>query len=195
MRTLPKDFSERLIDTDAADSQRREKLREDIRNMIEQKLSRTKRLAMVCGGVLLVIFAICVAFLSGAPAARRVRYLPEFIRIIAVIGGAGCLILGVTMLWLARAGVYHRRKHGQIFLLLSILMVGGLALMFLNEGWSTGDPQLVFIGQFLLVLVGITLLLHLGEQFQLSLMQRFLELEYRIAELSEKIDRTPPTKP
>ena len=99
-----------------------------------------------------------------------------------------CIGLGVLMLWFARRGMFHRRRDNTLFLLLAGVTMGGLGLVFLNEGWMTGDARMQFTGQLMLALLGFSMILHFMEQHQLSTTLRLLELEYRLAQMSEKLD-------
>jgi H+/Cl- antiporter ClcA len=159
--------------------------------MIERPLSPKRRVSYLIGGSLLIVFVIAMVILVW----MRVPTEVQFIRVLGLIGAVGCGGLGAVMIWIAKAGVFHRRRHNDAFLVLAVFIIGGIGSLFLNQGWSSGDSRMVVTGQILLALLGITVLLHIGEQTYLSMQQKLETLESRLTEIAAKLDREPPHGP
>jgi hypothetical protein len=178
------DLVSRLLNAEPVDAGRLANLRQEMTAMIELKWSPAKRAASAIGGGVLVVLGsgAGAAFLHGA------HNQPPLIRMVGTIAMVVCIALGVLMLWFARRGTFHRRRDNILFLLLACVTMGGLGLVFLNEGWMSDDARMQFTGQLMLALLGFSMLLHFMEQHQLSTMQRLLELEYRLTQMSEKLD-------
>ncbi len=178
------DWVDQLIEAEPADAGRLEALRKEIGAVVEQKWSPAKRVFSLVGGVFLIVLATGsgIAMLTGN------REQPPLIRAAGVISLLVCVAMGVLMIWLARRGVFHRRKHNQVYMLLAVVVLGGLGLVFLNEGWASDDARLQFTGQLMFALLGFSIILHFMEQYQLSLTQRLLELELRIAQMDDNRD-------
>ena len=63
----------------------------------------------------------------------------------------------------------------------------GWAMM--HAGWASGDSQLAYCGTTVLVLGGAAFVLYVLEQHHLATKRKLLELELRMAELAEELNR------
>jgi hypothetical protein len=100
-------------------------------------------------------------------------------------------LLGIFAIALGRRGVFHRRHHGQQMLGIALLMCLAAGAAFLHSGWASGDGQAVFGGTAMLVLGGAGFALYILEQYHLATKRKLLELELRLAEIAERLDRMP----
>lgn len=183
MRELDDDLAERLIDAEGVDSARLASLRKEIRAVVEQKWSKPKRIGSLAGG----LFLLCLGIV---PLHGALAEPVPLIRLMAVIAMITCIALGAMMIALAWRGSFNRRRHNQLYLLLAFVILGALGITFLNLGWRAGDAQLQFTGALMLALLGFVVVLHFMEQHQLSLTERLLEMELRIVELGERLERS-----
>jgi hypothetical protein len=191
MAELPGDFGDRLVAREEVDPMRMEQLREQIAAVLEVRLSRPMRVASVAGGALFAAIAVAVALL----ARRHWDELPPVVYVIAIVGPIGLLLMGAIMIGVGRRGVFDRRYHGRQFLSVALLICLASGTAFLHAGWASGDSQLVFGATAMLMLGGAGFALHLLEQYHLATQRKLLELELRMAELAEQLNRPRPNEP
>ena len=184
---LPEDFGDRLVAREEVDPMRMENLRQQVAAVLELKLSRPMRWANgIFGAAMLGFCVVFVPFVAG-----RWSDQPFLARVITVVGLGGIVVMSMICLAVARRGVYERRRHNAMFIGVGFLMCLGLGMALVHTGWSTGDGQMVFGGGVLLVFAGAVFVMHVLEQYHLATTRKLLELELRMAELAERLERSP----
>jgi hypothetical protein len=188
MAELPQDFGDRLVAREEVDPMRLEQLREQVAAVLELKLSRPMRWANVLGGVAMLVF--CLVFVPLIVAGRWADQ-GFLARAFTVIALGGLAMIGAILIDVGRRGVYERRRHGAMHIGVAFLMCLGLGMALVHTGWSSADGQMVFAGTVLLVLGGAIFVMHVLEQYHLATKRKLLELELRLAELAERLERPP----
>jgi hypothetical protein len=189
MAELPRDFSERLLAREEVDAMRLQQLRDQIDAVLEIKLTRAGRVAGYVGGLLMIVGGL--APLAGLRA--RWDELPPMALVMIAAGVIGVPWIGVVLILIARRGVYDVRQHSKQLLVLAMWLCLGVGTTFLHFGWSSGDGEAVFGGTLVLAVGAGGFLFHVLEQYHLLTKRKLLELELRLAELAERIDRSRPS--
>ena len=103
------------------------------------------------------------------------------------------LVASAWCVWIALRGKYNRKSQSQLTALLAVIALGFGGMAMLESGWVATDPivqrRLIFCGAMMLLLVGGAILVTYVEDLHRKTEERLIRLEYRIAELSEKLDR------
>ena len=185
MPDLPKDFSERLLAREEVDAMRLEQLRQQIDAVLEVRLTRLGRVASVAGGAVWIVF--CLAFIPAV--ARGWADMPFLGRAFVIVGLGGHTMMSLVLIAVGLRGVYERRRHNAMYIGIALLMCIGLGAALVHDGWSAADGRTVFAGTVLLVLGGGVFVMHVLEQYHLTTKRKLLELELRMAELAERLER------
>jgi hypothetical protein len=184
MTELPDDFAQRLLGADRpAPPASVAALQQEIDAMIERKLSPAqRRVSAVMGLAALGAAGWYVVLL-----ARHAQ--PPLLAGVLVTGLATCATLGAVLVWVAAAGAFRRRPHGEMFAAAGMVALGGLGLVFLRAGWNEPGSPFTFVAVACLVLFGGFVLIHEVESASLRTRRKLLEIELRLAELSEQLAR------
>jgi MFS family permease len=188
----PGEFRERLLESQSFDPALREHYQRKVQAMWERQLTTSKRIlfhaeAVVCG-------AMAVAFAAAAILAPKV--FPPLGRVAFAVGALFSVAFAVAILRIARRGTMDLKRDpmrltnlswGVVVIAITLFMlVGG----FLPDRDRTIGIQMVVNGIVFLIGAGFALLRTVVEQLQLKTQEKLLEIEYRLAELSEQMKST-----
>jgi hypothetical protein len=188
MAELPRDFGDRLVAREEVDAMRMEQLREQIAQTLERKLTRPMRIASVVGGIFLVLLSLAFIPLT----LRRWDELPPLAYLAVLSGIIGMVLTGLIMIAVGRRGVYDVRYHSRQAIAVAFLVCLGYGMTLLHSGWASGDGQAVFGGAVMLVVGAGAFMMHALEQYHLATKRKLLELELRLAEIADRLDRALP---
>jgi len=177
----------------------------EVQAMFEKKLSYLGRagfVALAIIGLLVTIKFATIAF-GKIPKGETGFFIHCFTRTATVPGMIVALAWTVLMAWVALKGKFKLRTQPP--LLATIFMASGFfftaTMMFVfilpetlenPVGWrSIFGTQLVLMGFFLLVTIGICVVLRILYRVEFRTQEKLLEIEYRIAELAEKLESKP----
>ncbi len=182
-------FGEQLIRSQSFSHSAAERYRSEMQALLEERLTPARRWGF--GGV--AAYLIVVGLLAGFVVGRGDPPYVAQLRWLGLLAAGVCLIMGVWFLCAAVRGRYNRKTHRHGGLLIALLACGFGSLLLLDMAWTFDDPiarrRLIFAGVTLLLILGGTALVALIEDMHRRTEERLIRLEYRLAELSEKIDR------
>jgi len=173
----------RLLDVEPLSASRNEILQQEIRAMFETKLSTWEKWyygASVAGSLVFAVSAVGVMFVPGMDATVRTIW--------GVIGVLNALV-AVFVLWRMRKGSMNLREQfalGKASVGVTLMIT---ILILMNAIWR---PSLENLGWSLVGVTGFVLaaaiaILNRVMEAELNSKERSLQLEYRLAELLEKL--------
>ncbi len=188
-------FRERLLDMEALNSLPGKTLREQVRTMLDTRLTVLQRI----GFAFLALVGLWTAIGFSGPASTDTRsmegtVLYQFPMIFSfLVSVAWTALTG----WAALRGVV-RRTH-RPWIAATALAMGFIyivALMFIfvtpisqEESRAALGTQFTLIGFFLLNTIGLCAILGVLYRGQFRSQEKLLEIEYRLADLAERIDK------
>jgi hypothetical protein len=198
MNQTNKTFSDKLLDMEKPNTTYKEQFERQVRAVFEKKLNFPSRVGLAVLGIVGLLIAIpCgrMAFLT-----RVGGELDLFVHIVYLTGMVLALSWAILMGWGAVRGKLNLRIQ------LSRIVTIGIALGFFFMLDFTGrfvlpsardgnkpafGTLLVLIGFFFIVTVGLCLILRVLYKTAFKTYEKLLEIEYRLAELAEKIEDKP----
>jgi hypothetical protein len=198
MNRLDKDLRERLLNMETLDSTPQEMRRKHVQALLDTKLTVTKRI----GFGLLAFVGVCTAVAFAGPASRDGSSNWEETFVYRVIMIFACLVsVAWTILtgWAAASGVVRRTHRPWIvvttltmgfFYLVSLVFVFAVPISH-QENRAMLGTQMALIGFFLLNTIGLCAILGVLYQGQFKSQEKLLEIEYRLADLAEKMEDRP----
>jgi hypothetical protein len=195
MNESDKRLRERLLEMETLDEAPRQTYGDQIKAMLDGRLDPVKRI----GFALLALIGLLSVIGFGGPAGRddeawEAVFVFRLLMIAAVlVSMAWTALTG----WAALSGVC-RRSHRPWIAALALAMVFFylVALMFVfavpvsqQESRALAGTQWVLVGFFLLNTVGLGATLAVVYHGQFKSQEKLLEIEYRIADLAERIGR------
>jgi hypothetical protein len=182
-----KTFGEQLIRSQIYSPSAAERYRSEMETFLERRFTPGHRW---------IGFAMAAMYLAFAVAPLLVRdkwqAVPLFRGIVLPMSIA-FLMLSVACVWTAVRGKYNRKSQSYLMVLLAVIGLGFGGMAMLEHGWTASDPiaqrRLIFCGAMMLLFLGGTILVTYIEDLHRKTEERLIRLEYRLAELSEKLDR------
>ena len=189
-----KTFSEKLLEMEKPNTTYKEQFEIQLQTALEKRLNYPCRIGLAILGVV----GLLIAILCGQMVFSRIsRELALFVRIVYLSGMVLTIAWAILMGWVAVRGKLNLRIQ------LSRIVTIGIALGFFfmldftgrfvlplarDENKSIFGTLLVLIGFFFIVTVGLCLILRILYRTEFKTREKLLEIEYRIAELAEKIE-------
>ena len=182
---------ERLLEMSDVSGDRhpaRAKYESEMKAMIEQTLSTRRRVFHAIAGVLTAGFGVLV--LTGVLGDENLPWLVQMVGWFTVAGTAAWAALHAMA---AIRGRWRRRTYSQLAIFIAGVMLAGMGLVFLRVA-AEGDPRwdnqmLETTGWVFLGLLAVSVLMHYMEEQQLKTQAKLLELELRLAEISERLGK------
>ncbi len=190
-------FRERLLNMETLNSTPGKTLREQVRAMLDTRLTVLQRI----GFAFLALVGLWTAIGFSSPAATDTRSMEGTVLYQVPMIFSFLVSVAWTALtgWAALRGVV-RRTH-RPWIAATALAMGFIyivALMFIfvtpisqEESRAALGTQFTLIGFFLLNTIGLCAILGVVYRGQFRSQEKLLEIEYRLADLAEKIDKRP----
>ena len=184
-------FGEQLIQMQPINVSAAEQYRSEVQAMLEKKLSRAQRWHFGVVGVFYILASLLLAYLWPSRLSQR-PFLVQFNGLFWCAVGS-LLPIGLFALWVAVRGYYKKKTWRQVALLIATISMGAMGWVLLDLGWANEDPfvqrGLILAGTIMLLLLGITFVMAHLEEMHRRTEERLMRMEYRLAELGEKLDR------
>jgi hypothetical protein len=176
-------FRERLLAQEQTTPALKERYDEEVRAMLEQRISRRACLGFM---VMSVVFAVLLAVLAIIPPLAEV---PLLVRIPPAVGVPFCVGFAIFFLRVLRRGSFDLKSDASFFIGMIWLLVVLTVAMFMVVSLLAQDK---FVGLWLsvfsvviLVIGAVFLIRHGITRSELRIREKLLEIEYRLAELAE----------
>jgi hypothetical protein len=181
-------FRDRLCELEPQNAQLREKYEENLRNIMEQKLTPIMKAFIVCvgvGSIAIAIFLGTLAYIHGE--------LPPLARLGLAAGSAFAVAWVVLVGWTLKKGTWFGRIQPTIIAGLSWIFAVLMETCFLVLAPQFPDKYLgtvaIFSGLVLLIGAGVGLLATRIQQTELTMRESFLRMEFRLAQLAEELNK------
>ena len=192
MNRSDKTLRERLLNMETLSSTPGELPREQVRRMLDARLTVAKRI----GFGFLAFVRACTAIAFAGPAGRDggSNWEQTFIyRMVMIFAFLVCVAWTLLTGWVAASGVVRRAQRPWIavtslamgfFYLITLVFVVPISRL---ESRAMLATQMALIGFFLFNTIGLCAILGVLYRGQFKSQEKLLEIEYRIADLAEKI--------
>ena len=189
MNKSDRTFRDELLDMEKPDANYREKYQKEIREMFEKKLTGLRKLGCVVG----LIMGLGFAGLFGTLAVIGPEGFPLWGRFIWGIGAVFGLIIAVVEGAILKKGTINLKEDEMSAALLSWCVLVIMGSLFLAFSGSLAEPikavRMMVSFLFFFVMAAVFLLKAYIQRSELNTREKLLQIEYRLAELSEKLER------
>ncbi|MHC4330764.1 MAG: hypothetical protein ACYSWW_21880 [Planctomycetota bacterium] len=180
-------FRDRLVEVEKPNPTYREQYEKEILAMINEKLTREKKVQMV----VFLIISLLLAVIFGSLTILAPKGLPWFGRVGFGAGAVFSLAFVGQYGWILKKGSMNLKKDN-VDLAWSgwglVIIIGTIALVFSNK---LPDPikgvHWLVSALFYLVAAGVLLLRAHIQRSEINTREKLLEIEYRLAELADKV--------
>jgi hypothetical protein len=191
---------ERLLDMEKPGIANREEYQKRMQAIVSRKLSFLERIGFAALAIVGLLAALPFAELSFSKVGSGMEFV---VRIVTIPGLVLALTWAVVTGWIAAGGRFNLRTLPPRIAGIGIALgfFGIVLFMFVfivpitmqdpTDARSILGIQLSLIAFFFLVIVGLCVVLRLLYRIQFQTREKLLEIEYRIAELAEKVERRP----
>lgn len=191
MNESNKTFRDKLLDMEKPNTRHKEKYEKEILKMVEKKLTGLNRFAHIVG----LIMGLGFAVLFGTLAVTVPKGFPLWGRFIWALGAVFGLLIVAVESWILKKGTINLKKDNMAIAGLSwsfVVILGAITLVHSGEFPDpiTGVRALVSI-LFFLVMAAVFMIRAFVERSELNTREKLLEIEYRLAELAEKLEGKP----
>ncbi|GAH40619.1 unnamed protein product [marine sediment metagenome] len=191
MNKSKKTFRDKLLDMEKPNTRHKEKYEKEMLKMVEKKLTGLNRFAHIVG----LIMGLGFAVLFGTLAVIVPKGFPLWGRFMWALGAVFGLLIVAVEGWILKKGTINLKEDNMAIAGLSwsfVVILGTVVLVF-SEKFSdpiTGVRALVSI-LFFLVMAAVFMIRAFVERSELNTREKLLEIEYRLAELAEKLEGKP----
>lgn len=188
--------SDRLLDMEKPNVDNKEQYQKRMQAILSKKLSVLERLGFTALAIVGLLAALPFAELSLSKVGQGMEFV---VRIVTIPGLALALTWAVVTGWIAAIGRFNLRtlppRIAGIGIALGFFGVVLYLFVFIvpitmhdpTDARSIFGIQMSLIAFFFLVIVGLCVVLRLLYRIQFQTREKLLEIEYRIAELAEKV--------
>ena len=189
---------DRLLDVEKTNIAHREEYKKYMQDMVSRKLSFLGRIGFAALAIVGLLAALPFAELTFSKVGQGMAFV---IRIVTVPGLILALTWAVVMGWIAARGKFNLRTLPPRMAGLGIALgfFGVVLYLFVfivpitmhdpTDARSIFGIQLSLIAFFFLVILALCVVLRILYRIQFQTREKLLEIEYRIAELAEKVER------
>jgi heme/copper-type cytochrome/quinol oxidase subunit 4 len=195
---MNKPFRDQLIESEPINPTFKEKYEREVKTMLEIKMSKIFRWSYLVGGILAL--SLAAFFTYGALFFKGDMFYKDMQmwgRIIFTLGAILSLIWAGLMLWIVKTGVFHLKKHPSAMAGLAWVGIVFMTTIFLvvaaGNPDSTQSVFLVVASLVFLICTAAGLILTRVGLAELNTRERLLKIELRLAELTEKLQKTDKT--
>ncbi|MHC4624081.1 MAG: hypothetical protein ACYS4W_09300 [Planctomycetota bacterium] len=190
MNKLDKTFRDKLLETEKPNASYKEKYEKEVNAMVEKKLTLFGKVIYGLAGLIALLVGVWYGIagilgLMGAPLLSRIVFIVIAIISLAFVGLAG---------WTVKSNTIRQRVHpaaiaSMIWAFVVVMLVGLMSKgMRVEPIWAI---QVVVYGIVFLMVASLLMVLTCIRQSELKTREKLLEIEYRLAELAEKIEGKP----
>lgn len=179
-------FRDRLVKVEKSNPKYREQYEKEIFAMINQKLTRKKKVQMV----VFLIISLSLAVFFGTLTVLAPKGFPWFGRVVFGAGAVFSLTFVGMYGWILKKGSMNLKKDNVDLAWTGwgcVIVIGTIALVFSNK---LPDPikgvHWLVSALFFLIGAGVLLLIAHIQRSEINTREKLLEIEYRMAELVEK---------
>ncbi|MHC4397158.1 MAG: hypothetical protein ACYS1A_16085 [Planctomycetota bacterium] len=191
MNESNKTFRDKLLDMEKPNITYKEKYEKEILAMVEKKLTGINKCSHIVGLVMGLGFAV----LFGTVAVIVPKGFPLWGRFIFALGAVFGLLIVAVESWILKKGTINLKKDNMAMAGLSWSFVVILATVVLVFGRKLADPivglRMLVSVLFFLVMAAVFMIRAFVERSEYNTREKLLEIEYRIAELAEKLEAEP----
>lgn len=190
MNKSDKTFRDRLLDREKPNTAYKEKYERQVKSMVEKKLTGWIKLSHIIG----LIMGLGFAGLFGTLAVIVPKEFPLWGRFIWVLGAIFGLVIACMSAWTLKKGTINLKEDEMASAGLGwafIVIVGSITLVFSGRlpDPIKGVHMLVYL-LFFLVMAAVGLIKAFIKRSELNTREKLLEIEYRLAELADRIEGT-----
>ncbi len=198
MNQSNKTFSEKLLEMEKPNTTYKEQFEQQLQTVLEKRLNYAWRVGLAILGIVGLLIAIPCGEMAFST--RVGSGLALFVHIVYLSGMVLALSWAILMGWVAVRGKLNLRIQ------LSRIVTIGIALGFFfmldftgrfvlplarDENKPVFGTLLVLIGFFFIVTFVLCLILRVLYRAEFKTREKLLEIEYRLAELAEKLEAKP----
>ena len=188
MNKSEKTFRDKLLETEKPNTGYKEKYKKEVKAMVEEKLTGIRKWQMI--GFLIMSLGLGILF--GTLAVIVPKEFPWWGRFGFAVGAVFCLAFVGMYARILKKGAINLRKDKVDIAWLGwgcVVIIGTIALVFSGKlpDRVVGVHWLVSV-LFYLVAAGVLLLRAHIQRSEVNTREKLLEIEYRIAELAEKVE-------
>ncbi len=199
MNEPDKTFRDELLDMEKPNAGHRREYEKEVQRMFEKKLNCLWRIAFAVLSVAGLLVA--APFLHMATARMGDETLGFFVRLVTVPGSILALAWTALTAWVAAKGRLSLRVQPAGMAVMSIglafFLTASLVFVFVfpimweapTDHRSMCGLQLSLIGFFLVAIIGLCLILRVLYRTEFRTREKLLEIEYRLVELGEKLEK------
>ena len=188
MNRTEKTFRDRLLDIEKTNATYKEKYERQVKEMTEQKLTGLKKMQII--GFLGM--SVCLGVLFGTLAVIIPKGFPLWGRAGFAIGSVFSLAFAVLYLLILKKGSINLKKDNMDLAWTGwglVIIIGTLALVFSpNLPDKISGVHWLVSCLFYLIAAGVFLLRAFIERSEVNTREKLLEIEYRLADLAEKME-------
>ena len=168
----------------------RERYNREVQAMLEKRITGSGRWVVLGSAVMCVVFAVLLGVLAIIPPAEEV---PLLARIPVAVGALFSVGFAMLLLRVFRRGSMDLKSDTSsiigmiwVFVVLIVPMFMGMSLLAPDR---IAGLWMMMFGLVVLVVGAVFLIRHVIEQSELKTREKLLEIEYRLVELAEKLER------
>jgi MFS family permease len=182
----PRPFSQRLIECEAPTPALQEQYRKEINAMFEKKLGPWGRAMWVFW----TVFGLAMGTFFAVVAVYSYGKLPVWVTAGFGLGAAFGLAYAVLSGWIAWSGRYQLKTQAPAIVGLTwVFTVLYVTLLLVFAPHSIVGLRMLVSALFFLVFAAVFLLAGRTEQAELRTKEKLLEIEYRLVDLAEQLER------
>jgi len=194
MNKIPKNLRDGLIESEQFSLNLKEKYEKEVRAMLEIKMSKIFRWSYLVGGILAL--GVAAFFAYGAMLFKGVMFYKDsqiWGRIIFGLSAVFCLVWAGLMLWIAKTGTFHLKKHPSA--IAGLAWVGTIfsttifLVMAARDPDSTKSVFIVVASSLFLICASAGFILVRVGLAELNTRESLLKIELRLAELAEEMHK------
>jgi len=194
MNKISKSLRDQLIESEQFSLNLKEKYEKEVRAMLEIKMSKIFRWSYLVGGILALglaaFFAYAAMLFKGAMFYKDSQIWG---RIIFGLGAIFSLVTAGLMIWVAKTGTFHLKKHPSA--IAGLAWVGTIfsttifLVMAARDPDSTKSVFIVVASLAFLICASAGLILTRIGLAELDTRERLLKIELRLAELADEMHK------
>lgn len=191
MNESNKTFRDKLLDVEKPNATYKEKYEKEVSAMFEKKLTFFGRLIYALLGVI----ALGWGLWYGVAGILGLMELPVSARIVFTILAIICLSFAVLAGWTAKNGTIKLKLQPPAITCMIWAFVVVMLMGLMAKGIRQAEPiwaiQAVVYGSVFLIVTSLLMIVNRIQQSEYNTREKLLEIEYRLAELAEKIKGKP----